>query len=112
MIENKYAKIENEETKAVSVGIGNNEDYYKSIGMVKMDVEQSYDGNWYVAGYAPQKSHNQVIMEQIYELENQITERNMRSAIMGDQFAINKITEIEAQIEELRKQLEPTENAQ
>lgn len=44
--------------------------------------------------------------DKIFELEQQITARNIRSAIMGDEFAINKINDIEAQIAELRKQLE------
>lgn len=52
----KYAKIENEETKQCSVGLGSNTAFYKSIGMTEMDVEQAYDGNWYVKGYAPQPS--------------------------------------------------------
>ena len=51
----KYAKITNEETKLVSVGLGTNTKFYKSIGMSEMDVEQAYDGQWYLAGYAPQK---------------------------------------------------------
>lgn len=45
------------------------------------------------------------IQEQIEELEKQITPRNLRSAIQGDEFAINKIASIEAQIAELRRQL-------
>ena len=53
----KYAKIENQESKTVSVGTGTNYAFYKSIGMTLMDVEQSdIDGQWYVAGYAPMKS--------------------------------------------------------
>ena len=49
----KFAKIENEETKEVSVGIGTNTEFYKSIGMTEMDVEQAYNGQWYVKGFAP-----------------------------------------------------------
>ena len=49
----KYAKIENEETKQVSVGLGTNTDFYKSIGMVEMEVEQAYNGDWYLAGHCP-----------------------------------------------------------
>lgn len=52
----KYAKIINEETKACEVGLGTNSAFYKSIGMTEMDVEQSFDGSWYLLGYAPQKS--------------------------------------------------------
>ena len=49
----KYAKIINEETKECEVGIGTNTDFYKSIGMSEMDVEQAYNGGLYVAGYCP-----------------------------------------------------------
>jgi hypothetical protein len=49
----KYAKIINEVIGTVSVGIGTDAEYYKSIGMELMDVEQGYDGQWYLAGKAP-----------------------------------------------------------
>lgn len=68
-------------------------------------LEKSWNGSWYVKGYAPEKPHDEVILEQIKELEGQITDRNLRGAILGDEFATNKIRQIEAQIEELRKQL-------
>lgn len=66
------AKIINEETKEVSVALGSNppEDY------TEMDVEQAYNGNWYVAGYAPQPSieyQNEQIRKQRqarYEVES------------------------------------------
>lgn len=51
----KYAKIKNEETKEVYVGLYTNTEFYKSIGMVEMDVEQAYNGSWYLAGYCPEK---------------------------------------------------------
>lgn len=51
----KYAQIINNTTKQCNVGIGTDDAYYKSIGMTKMDVEQAYDGQWYVKGYAPEK---------------------------------------------------------
>lgn len=50
-----YAKIINEETKQCEVGIGTNVEYYKSLGMVEMEVEQAYDKQWYVKGFAPEK---------------------------------------------------------
>lgn len=50
-----YAKIINDETKLCEVGTGTNAEFYKSIGMTEMDVEQAYDGGWYVKGYAPEK---------------------------------------------------------
>lgn len=51
----KYAKIINEETKACEVGIGTNAKFYQSIGMTEMEVEQAYNGGWYLEGYAPEK---------------------------------------------------------
>lgn len=49
----KYAKVINEETKQCDVGLGTNIEFYQSIGMSEMDVEQAYNGAWYVMGYAP-----------------------------------------------------------
>lgn len=40
--------------------------------------------------------------QQISELESQITQRNLRSAMLGDQWAIDHITNIENQIAALR----------
>ena len=51
----KYAKIINEETKLCDIGDGTNSAFYKSVGMTEMEVEQAYDGQWYLAGYAPTK---------------------------------------------------------
>lgn len=51
----KYAKIINEETKECSVGLGTNDSYYQSIKMTLMDVEQAYNGQWYLVGYVPQE---------------------------------------------------------
>ena len=51
----KYAKIINEETKACEVGLGTNNNFYASIGMEEMEVEQGYDGILYAKGYAPKK---------------------------------------------------------
>lgn len=51
----KYAKILNDETKKCEVGLGTNTEFYKSIGMIEMDVEQAYNGDWYLEGYAPEE---------------------------------------------------------
>jgi len=67
----KYAKIINEETKQCSIGERTNIEFYKSIGMTEMDVEQAYNGNWYVAGYAPQPS----IEEQNEQIRQQRQDR-------------------------------------
>ena len=53
MSETRYARIINEETQEVQVGVGCPIEYYIEIGMTEMEVEQAYNGQWYVAGYAP-----------------------------------------------------------
>lgn len=65
----KYAIIENEETKQCSVGVGTNTTYYQSIGMTEQDVEQSYDGSWYIKGHAPEKPQSLINQERINELQ-------------------------------------------
>lgn len=63
------------------------------------------DGMYYKTVQNPPKQAP-TIQQQIEELEGRITERNLRSALLGDSYAIHKIEVIEAQIAELRKQLE------
>ena len=65
-------------------------------------IEQ-IDGEYVVVANIP---HVPTIEEQIIALEQQVTDRNVRGAILGDEFAINKLTQIEADIAELRRQLE------
>lgn len=70
----KYAKIENEETKECSVGLGTNAEFYKSIGMIEMDVEQAYNGSWYVVGYTPEKPQ-EVCEEEVRKVRNNYLEK-------------------------------------
>ena len=69
-----YAKIINEETKQVSVGTGTNAAFYQSIGMSEMEVEQAYDGSWYLKGYAPEKPTEQKEAE-VRAVRNQYLEQ-------------------------------------
>ncbi|MBQ2219470.1 MAG: hypothetical protein II417_01585 [Elusimicrobia bacterium] len=51
------------------------------------------------------EEHNAIIQQEIVTEENKITARNVRNAIMGDNFAKNKITEVENNIAELRAKI-------
>ena len=51
----KYAKVIDEQTKVCNIGTGTNSKFYESIGMTLQEVEQGYDGQWYLNGYAPEK---------------------------------------------------------
>lgn len=70
----KFAKVVNEETKLCEVGLGTNSKFYESIGMTEMEVEQGYDGNWYLKGYAPVKPQEQIEAE----IQKQLTDAVQR----------------------------------
>ena len=65
-----FYKIVNENTKEVSVGLGTDTEFYESIGMIDGEVEQGYDGNWYLKGYVPQKPLEELKQEKIRELKD------------------------------------------
>lgn len=80
----KYAQIIDNETKLCNVGIGTNKEFYKSIGMKLLDVEQAYDGNWYLKGYAPSQNIEELKEKKLDELtaaghqfDNQLVNENM-----------------------------------
>ena len=61
----KYAKLINQETGLCEVGLGTNEQFYQSIGMAELDVQQSdIDGNWYLASMCPMKTDEQKEQEE------------------------------------------------
>ena len=105
----KYAKVINEETKLCEVGLGTNSAFYQSIGMTEMEVEQAYNGQWYLKGYAPAKPEP-TIKEQVAQMEAETgLTRVMREMILAEnsgasEYVKAKAQEIEALATELRKQ--------
>ena len=51
----KYRKVINNETHECEVGLGTDEDFYKSLGMELGEVEQTLDGRWFETGFAPEQ---------------------------------------------------------
>lgn len=71
----KFAKITNETTKECGeVGLGTDTEFYKSIGMTEMEIEQAYDGSWYVKGYAPEKTV-EMLQGEVREVRNSYLEK-------------------------------------
>ena len=97
----KYAKVINEETGLVEVGIGTNIEFYKSIGMKKLDVQQSdVDNQWYLSELCPMKTDEQKELEEA----ERIAQLNMTRGdfIEGLILALGKDeTDIIARIEQL-----------
>ena len=103
----KYAIIVNEETKACNVGIGTNIEFYKSIGMTQMDVEQAYDGNWYIQGYAPAKPEptlEEILIqkEQEYNMPRVIREGILGNPTAYSEFNVNRAKELEELAKKIR----------
>lgn len=61
----KYCKIINNEKGLVEIGTGTNANFYKSIGMTQLDVQQSdIDGAWYLTDKCPMKTDEQKAQEE------------------------------------------------
>mgnify|MGYP006945604037 CR=1 FL=1 len=92
-----YSKIINEETKLVVVGTGTDGAYYASIGMTQMDVEQAYNGAWYVKGYAPSKPEP-TTAEQVRALEAETgLTRAVRELVLADNSGVSDYVRAKAQ---------------
>ena len=96
---------EEEHTEIITVG-----DWYKSLGMEKMEVEKAYNGSWYVAGYAPEKpaptrEEISALREQAYIKEVDILHaRKTRKTVLGEwteQDEANYIAEVKRLSEDI-----------
>ena len=105
MVEKKYAKF-NDDGKTLQVGLGTDTDFYKSIGMVEMEVEQAYNGEWYLKGCAPAKPEP-TLEEQVASLEQTYgMTRWQREGILAEGSLYSEYTKSKAQeIEDLAKEL-------
>lgn len=86
----KYAIIIDEETKACQVGLGDNVEFYQSLGFEEMEVEQAWDGGWYVLGYAPKKPLEAYKQEKLNELRTLKDEKLNEFEYNGKTFQINQ----------------------
>lgn len=119
----KYANIINEKTKQCDVGLGSDISFFKSIGMTEMEVEQGYNGVWYVEGYAPQKPQELINQEKIAEYQKYLDDTDYvvvkisEAMVSGSKQLINELKnkyadvlnerdEARKQINELEKEIE------
>ena len=111
----KYAVITDEKTKACNVGLGTNEKFYKSIGMTLMDVEQAYDGVWYIEGYAPEEPQEEKDKKEVERLKAELAATDYK-IIKCSEYSLNgqelpyDIAELHAQRQALRDRINELEN--
>ena len=99
----KYAIFENKEIKQVNIVEG------KLISLLHaelMDVEQAYNGNWYLVGYAPTKPEP-TLQERLEQLEKEYQmNRWQREAILAPNSLYSDFTKKRAQeLEDLAEQI-------
>lgn len=94
----KFAQVINEETGLCSIGTGTNIDFYKSIGMTELDVQQSdVDNNWYLVDKCPMKTDEQKEQEEKKRVAMlKMTPRDFLLAITGMGVDFAKIKELMA----------------
>lgn len=96
----KLAKIVDEKLHTVNVALGDNIEFYKSIGFINLDVEQGYNGNWYIQGYAPAKPEptlEEILIqkEQEYNMPRVIREGILGNPTAYSEFNVNRAKELE-----------------
>ena len=65
-----YAKVINQETGLCEVGLGTNNQFYQSIGMTLLDVQQSdIDNAWYLSEKCPMKTDEEKEREERERLD-------------------------------------------
>jgi len=101
----KYAKIIDEATKQVQVGVGCPDDFYIEIGMTPMEVEQAYNGDWYIKGYAPAKP------EQTPEEKRQEEISDLKGYLQHTDYVVLKIAEGVATPEQYAETLQKRQEA-
>ena len=102
----KYAKVINEETKECSVGLGDNVEIFKAVGMTEQDVEQTSWGAWYIEGYAPAVKP-ETLEEKLIRLEGEYQmNRWQREGILAPDSEYSDFTKARAQeLEDIAEQI-------
>lgn len=82
----KYVEIIDKESGLVDVALGDDTEYYKSIGFEELDVQQSdINGKWYLSEKCPMKTDEQKEQEEKERIAKlSLTKREVFLAIYQD----------------------------
>lgn len=109
-----FAIIIDETTKKCAVGLETDAEAYKKMGMSELEVEQGYDGSWYLAGHAPagpteEEKRQWRIGEIKAELNGLDTKsaRPLRAVLAGTATDEDRarLTELETEAQKLREEM-------
>ena len=102
----KYVKFNENSGLCTEVGTGTNTEFYKSVGMVRKDVEQSeVDGCWYLTAKCPHYTDEEK-EQQKQQKESEKKELTLQNAIeeLGKEIAKADLSGDEDWKAELRKE--------
>ena len=107
-----FAKIIDKNTKECEVGLGTDVNFYRSLGMEEMDVEEAYNHKWYVKGYAPNKPEP-TLEEKVAKLEAETgLTRVIREMVLAESSGASEYVKAKArEIETLAEQLRTAEES-
>lgn len=97
----KYAKLEDKEKGLVTVGLGTDTEFYKSQGFEELNVEQAWDGNWYLVDKVPAKpvaydlEQELAKKERSYNMPRVIREGILGNPSMYSEFNVNRAKDLE-----------------
>lgn len=68
-------KIHNQETNEVLIAVGDNIQFFESMGYTEVgEVERAYDGRYFVAGHAPMMPQEEVVTQVRAERDRRLAE--------------------------------------
>lgn len=84
----KFAKLLDKETGLVSVSVAADPDmpYFTEHGYAYLDVEQAYNGNWYLVGYAPEQPLEEAKAQKLSQVNSW---RNEARQTEGAEYALD-----------------------
>lgn len=90
----KYSKILDPRTNVVAVLLSDNLDYAKKNGFILHNVEQGYDSNWYIEGYAPKDALTaaKIRKKQMVNQWREEARMNESATYAGDEFEVDEVS--------------------
>lgn len=106
-----FAKIINQETKEVQIVSG--EKLIKLYGATEMEVEQAYNGSWYVKGFAPCKPQELVNDERVAELKKLLADSDYKAIKFAEGLlSVEEYAETKAQRQAWREEINQLQGEQ
>lgn len=96
----KYARVVNS-SGLCEVGLGDDKEFYESLGMTLQDVEQAWNEHWYLADKVPSRPRDVEIRKEIRELQEWLSAHDyIGTKIATGRASIEEYADIISQMKE------------